>query len=394
MRIGFVTYWFERGAAYVTRQYMQLLEENNELYVYARGGVYAKGNPIWDTDNVTWGIRQNGPSDIFWPDFDKWIKHNKLDVIFFNEQREMNVVVKLRKKYPQVKIGAYIDYYRADTVQDFGIYDFLICNTRRHYSVFSWHPYCYYVPWGTDIDLFKPKTSNKKLQMVTFFHSMGLSTRKGSDALLDVFLRTDLHEKSRLIIHTQEGNRPETSLSDEELLKNNVEIIEKTVTAPGLYHLGDVYVYPTILEGIGLTMYEALSCGLPLITTDEPPMNEVVVNGVGELVEVESYKSREDGYYWPLSYVNKKSLYDKMMIYANHPEKIADISQQARRVAVEKYNWTDRKNEIIDIFNKTPIREFSAEDLDKYLRKKELGKQTADFVLAVKQIFSPKRWFR
>ena len=32
--------------------------------------------------------------------------------------------------------------------------------------------------------------------------------------------------------------------------------------------MGDVFVYPSRLEGIGLCVPEALACGLPVITTD------------------------------------------------------------------------------------------------------------------------------
>lgn len=60
MNIGFVSTWFERGAAYVTRQYVDALRNEHNVYVYARGGEqYAKGNPDWDLPYVTWGIMYN-----------------------------------------------------------------------------------------------------------------------------------------------------------------------------------------------------------------------------------------------------------------------------------------------------------------------------------------------
>ena len=56
MKIGFVSTWFERGAAYVTKQYLNLLKENHEVFVYARGGEkYAIGDEEWDKSYVTWG---------------------------------------------------------------------------------------------------------------------------------------------------------------------------------------------------------------------------------------------------------------------------------------------------------------------------------------------------
>jgi len=55
-----------------------------------------------------------------------------------------------------------------------------------------------------------------------------------------------------------------------------------------LYYLGDVYVYPTTLDGLGLTVYEALASGLPVIATDVAPMNEIITEDNGKLVKVSS----------------------------------------------------------------------------------------------------------
>ena len=56
MNIGIVTTWFERGAAYVSRQYMEVLQKTDEVFIYARGGEkYEVGNPKWDLPNVHWG---------------------------------------------------------------------------------------------------------------------------------------------------------------------------------------------------------------------------------------------------------------------------------------------------------------------------------------------------
>jgi glycosyltransferase involved in cell wall biosynthesis len=45
-----------------------------------------------------------------------------------------------------------------------------------------------------------------------------------------------------------------------------------------LYSEGDVFIQPSKAEGIGLSILEALACGLPVLTTDYPPMNEYVTD--------------------------------------------------------------------------------------------------------------------
>ena len=153
MRIGIVTTWFERGAAYVSRQYRDLLRKNgDDVLIYARGGErYAQNDPSWNTPDVTWGKKcaVQRITGIDRKDFVSWIRRNNLELIIFNEQWWFPPV------YWAMECGcrtvAYIDYYTEATVDSFSIYDGLICNTQRHYSVFKKHPYCQYIPWGTDL---------------------------------------------------------------------------------------------------------------------------------------------------------------------------------------------------------------------------------------------------
>lgn len=353
MNIGFVSTWFERGAAYVTKAYMSLLEKKHNVYVYARGGEkFAKGDPVWDLKNVTWGLRLKGDS-INFHHFKNWIRKHELDVLFFNEQKNIDILIKLKKFFPHLKIGAYIDYYKENTVKQFWIYDFLICNTKRHYSVFKNHPQCFYVPWGTDVDLFKPREVKK--DRLTFFHSAGMSTRKGTEYVIEAFIEGKIYKDADLIIHSQKKLEESFGFDISELKKFNIKIIEKTISAPGLYHLGDVYVYPTKLDGLGLTMYEALAVGLPIIATDHPPMNEIVTNENGYLVEVEELKSRHDGYYWPLSIVKKDSLIKGMKYFVNNQEKLEMMKIKNRNEAIKKWNWKDREELVNYIFEKTKL---------------------------------------
>lgn len=353
MNIGFVSTWFERGAAYVTKAYINAVNDKHNIFVYARGGESnAIGDPNWDLPYVTWGLNLLG-TKINSHHFSKWLKQNNIETLFFNEQRDYDILIYLRENFPQIKIGAYIDYYKEDEIDKFKLYDFLICNTKRHYSVFKNHPQCFYIPWGTDISIFKPQ--NTENDQVTFFHSVGMSLRKGTDVLLKTFIENNLYKESKLIIHTQINLEKNFGYAKEELHKYNIEVIEKSVGAPGLYHLGDIYVYPTTLDGLGLTLYEALACGLPVITTNNPPMNEVVKKEVGYLVDIEKMYSRSDGYYWPLSICSGESLAAGMMYYIDRKSELEELKNGARNYAVQNYNWSTRYNIVNEIFETTKI---------------------------------------
>ena len=46
----------------------------------------------------------------------------------------------------------------------------------------------------------------------------------------------------------------------------------------------DVCLAPSRWEGLGLHLYEATAFGMPIITNDNPPMNELVTDGVNGLL--------------------------------------------------------------------------------------------------------------
>jgi 1,2-diacylglycerol 3-alpha-glucosyltransferase len=358
MKIGIVTTWFERGAAYVSKQFKEVWEQNHDVYIYVRGGeVVADPNSDWNKGNITYGKRYDY-SNLDFIDlvhFQEWITTNNLDIVFFNEQHLWKPVLLCHDL--KVKTGAYIDYYTKQTVPFFELYDFLVCNTQRHFKVFEWHPNPYYIPWGTDTDIYNISQQKKTIKSeVVFFHSAGMNPyRKGSDFVLKAFNELQ-SEKAKLIIHTQLkiiDFFPELKQVIKKLEKNKqLLIIERTVSAPGLYILGDIYVYPSRLEGIGLTIAEASACGMPVITTNMAPMNEFVKSDInGKLVKVKRQKKRNDAYYWEESEVDIVDLKNQMQFYIDNIELLDQFKKDALLYAHKNLNWQKNSKFLLDLVN-------------------------------------------
>jgi glycosyltransferase involved in cell wall biosynthesis len=188
---------------------------------------------------------------------------------------------------------------------------------------------------------------------VTFFHSAGFSPdRKGTDLVIEAFAR--LKGAARLVVHSQvslQKSLPQHfGLIEMLVQKQSLEVIEKSVPAPGLYHLGDVYVYPTRLEGIGLTIAEALACGLPSIVSDNPPMNEFVDKDCGVCVEVKRTFARADGYYWPQCLVSPEALLAAMQRYVDDIGRVPDLKRSARVHAENALDWKKNSSKLPEIF--------------------------------------------
>jgi glycosyltransferase involved in cell wall biosynthesis len=382
MKIGIVTTWFERGAAYVSRQYEQILCDNHEVFINSRGGPICTDNS-WNKTNLKKGKHTFIPvtSAIDENDFKKWITNNHLDCVFFNEQQWWPPVVWVKEL--NIKVGAYVDYYTEETIPLFGIYDFLICNTQRHFEAFNWHKQAIYIPWGTNVNLFKPVQNRTNENNITFFSSSGYNPiRKGTDLVIKAF--SEINDNSRLIVHSQVDLKkalPELNEQIDKLLyEGKLQIINKTVSAPGLYYLGDVFVQPSRLEGIGLPAAEALSSGLPFVTVDNAPMNEFHDPKSGKLAKVKRYFSRADGYYWPSCETDIHSLKDCMQYYIDNLKNINVLKKQAREFAEDKLDWFKNSKKVNDAFTlseRLPISN-SKELIDRF----EQRRRTLLFVIA------------
>lgn len=193
--------------------------------------------------------------------------------------------------------------------------------------------------------------------------------RKGTDYVIRAFSKLN-KENTKLVIHTQTEIIkifPDLKKMMNTLIQvDKLEIINNSVPAPGLYHLGDVYVYPTRLEGIGLTIAEANACGMPVITTNEAPMNEFIKEGInGHLVNIDSKKVRKDGYYWEESYIEINHLIEILNDYASNISELDERKKMALAYAQKYLSWDKNSKKLSEILPKIK----KIDDKSKYVKK-------------------------
>jgi glycosyltransferase involved in cell wall biosynthesis len=384
MKIGIVTAWFERGAGYVSRQYRSALEaQGHEVFVLARGGeAYARGDPAWDDPHVHWARRHAFPLMTYVDsgEFRRWLLENAIEAVLFNEQVWLKPVAICRAL--GVKAALYVDYYTERHFDAYAIFDFLICNTRKHYTAFAWHPQCFHIPWGTDVRLFDVAGRRAPSERLRFFHSAGMNPyRKGTDLLLEAFDRAQedpaFARETELVIHSQvpldtglrsrDTPRMHAALRRIEA-RGRLQQVQGTVGAPGLYHTGDVYAYPSRLDGIGLTVAEALAAGMPIIVPDDGPMNEFLPSAGSHAVPVARFFARSDGYYWPQNEVDVDQLASALVATAQARDRLDEHSAISRDHAVKHLNWEDRAPAISQAFETARRLEVSEDQVEAALR--------------------------
>lgn len=125
----------------------------------------------------------------------------------------------------------------------------------------------------------------------------GIEPRKNSIALLQAFalLKQDL-PNSQLIIaggetlfdyHTY---REEFFAQVEQLGVGDALVLPGVISEaelPALYRLADAFVFPSLKEGWGLVVLEAIASGLPVLTSNQPPFTEFLTSTQALLVNPE-----------------------------------------------------------------------------------------------------------
>jgi glycosyltransferase involved in cell wall biosynthesis len=168
----------------------------------------------------------------------------------------------------------------------------------------------------------------------------GPNDRKGTDLALQAFVATP--GPAQLLVHSQlalEHWPHSWRLCLEQ--DSRIQPLTGPLRPVDLYRQGDLYLYPSRLEGIGLTLPEALATGLAAITTGAPPMSEFVHPAeTGTLVPVRDYRARFDGYYWPEAWVDPAQLADALRPYLADPALARRQGRLARQRMEQQRDWS------------------------------------------------------
>ncbi|HDT2948686.1 TPA: glycosyltransferase, partial [Escherichia coli] len=100
--------------------------------------------------------------------------------------------------------------------------------------------------------------------------------------------------------------------------------------------VNDLFILPSLWEGMPLAILEALSCGLPCIVTNIPGNNSLI----------------EDGYNGCLFEIRDcQLLSQKIMSYVGKPELIAQQSTNARSFILKNYGLVKRNNKVRQLYD-------------------------------------------
>lgn len=191
-------------------------------------------------------------------------------------------------------------------------------------------------PLGVDVEWYCPGSGNEKRDDGIEFLFAGLvGVRKGVHHLLNAWKRSGVENKCTLRIAgriTETGSR----LIDQFEIDESVEItgfVDGSLS--DVYQDVSVFVLPSVEDGFGLVVLEAMASGLPVIITEQVGAKDCVVDG-------------EHGFIVPAGDAN--AIADRMRFFYENPEQREQMGQDAREHVSRKYTWNDYCGRIFNTY--------------------------------------------
>lgn len=154
--------------------------------------------------------------------------------------------------------------------------DHVLCKTRNTQAVFSRYDVDTFYIGFTSNDLYRPDIPKA---YDAFFHLAGKSPAKGTEALVAVWAR---HPEWPTLTIVQDPRRADPVGLPNVVHRTEYLASEELIALQNSY---GIHLCPSRVEGFGHYINEAMGCGAAVLTTAAPPMNELVDEGRGVLVD-------------------------------------------------------------------------------------------------------------
>jgi len=215
--------------------------------------------------------------------------------------------------------------------------DLYLCPSLMEKDIYKFYPTkSEYIQNPVDRKLFKFRLREKAETFVFNNGHGGTFGRNGLMPLLEAIklVKSDI----KFLIHSQV---PIPEIDDERVEVRLGDIKKRT----DLFEEGDVLLFPRLFGALSLPTWEALSCGMPVLSTNLYPFNKILPKewffepSGNKRIKTSSLNREID-----MALIDPQVLADKIDEWAN--KDIANDSRKADEIA-EKISWENNKNKII-----------------------------------------------
>ena len=173
------------------------------------------------------------------------------------------------------------------------------------------------LPYATDLTIFRPGPPRSPDRPFTIINTGGLSLRKGTPYLLEALsiLKKRIPGLRILLTHQVSDSIKPILARYDDLPIEWSETLPPALLAERLRR-ADLFILPSLEEGMARTALEAMACGLPVILTPNTGASDLVNEGVsGSIVPIRDSNS-----------IVEKALFWSERIWANaHPKGLSEV---------------------------------------------------------------------
>jgi len=193
---------------------------------------------------------------------------------------------------------------------------------------------------GIDTEEFKPESMQKTGERFNIICTSRLTQRKGINYLAEAAKNIiDHHTFAKLILVGDGDAKVELEKQVEAFgIKEKVEFRGRIAheRMAELYNEADVFVLPSLNEGMSNTMLEALASGLPLIATDTGGSKELIHNGRNGFI---------------IKMKDPADIAEKLEKLINNPVLMKSMGEESRKIA-ETMSWKKVAEEYFNLYKK------------------------------------------
>lgn len=197
-------------------------------------------------------------------------------------------------------------------------------------------------PWGVDLERFSPSATQHPTDGFTLFCNRSWEPNYGVDVLARAFAKVARQkpEVSLLLVGGgSQGNVIRQILNSGGMMDrvtfpgqiNNREL-------PRFYHMADLYISPSHVDGSSVSLLEALACGLPCLVSDIPANKEWVFEG-------------QNGWLFPDG--NADALAAKIIAAIDSRAALPAIGKNARAIAEDRADWNKNVAKLLMAYEQT-----------------------------------------
>jgi glycosyltransferase involved in cell wall biosynthesis len=189
------------------------------------------------------------------------------------------------------------------------------------------------IPNGVDIDKYSPGFSEIKNQYQAkrlFVYLGRIAPEKNIESLLKAWKASDLGNDCKLLI-VGDGLLKST-LQPSYGIEQGIHwlgFIADEDTRIQILRGADAFILPSLVEGLSLSLLEAMACGTACLATDAGADGEVLESGAGVILSTQGVTTQ---------------LKTLLPLFRDHPEITELLGRKARERVLERYTFTENIN--------------------------------------------------